>query len=132
MRSPRGLLDTSVVIDLDNLESEQLPFESLVSTITLAELVAGTHKAPSPIEAARRQTQAQRIEATLTTLPFDANAARVYGLVFAATLAAGRTSRARVADFLIAATAIAACLPLFTRNFEDVKHLESILEIVGV
>ena len=37
----RGLLDTSVVIDIDVIDSALLPDETAISVITLAELAAG-------------------------------------------------------------------------------------------
>ncbi len=40
-RPARGLLDTSVVIDLEHIEPSRLPIEVAVSAITMAELAAG-------------------------------------------------------------------------------------------
>jgi hypothetical protein len=65
-------------------------------------------------------------------LPFDAEAARAYGRLFAAAKAAGRTSRARLADLLIAATAAANGLPLYSRNPSDFSGLERILSVKAV
>jgi predicted nucleic acid-binding protein len=73
----RGLLDTSVVIDLDRIERGQLPGELAISAVTLAELAAGPHAADDVDERARRQDRLQRVEATFDPLPFDAAAARV-------------------------------------------------------
>ena len=101
-RPPRGLLDTSVVIDLDEIDSTQLAVEVSVSAITMAELAAGPHASSEPDEGARRQDRLQRAEAVFDPLPFDADAARMYGRVFAAARAAGQSSRARFADLLIA------------------------------
>jgi len=132
-RHARGLIDTSVVIDLDILDPEGLPDELAVSAITLAELAAGPHATSDPLERARRQDRLQRAEATFEALPVDANVARAYGRVYAAVAAAGRNARGRRAtDLLIAATAIAAALPLYTRNPSDFAGLESVLDIVAV
>lgn len=131
-RVARGLLDTSVVIDLDHISVEALPIDTAISALTLAELAAGPHAAIEPIERMLRQQRLQRIEAAHDTVAFDAAAARAYGLVFAATTAAGRTSRRRVVDLLIAATAVAAGLPLYTRNPADLAGLEGIVEVVAV
>ena len=42
-RPKRGILDTSVVIDLDQLEAHALPIEVAVTALTMAELAAGPH-----------------------------------------------------------------------------------------
>jgi predicted nucleic acid-binding protein len=132
-RPPRGVLDTSVVIDLDHLDSTQLAVEVSVSALTMAELAAGPHAASDPDERARRQDRLQRAEAAFDALPFDGDAARAYGRIFAAVVAAGRKARgARSVDLLIAATALAAGLPLYTRNGDDFRALEDLLEIIIV
>lgn len=41
----RGLLDTSVIIDLDRIDSDRLPEESTIAAVTLAELAASPHAA---------------------------------------------------------------------------------------
>ena len=132
-RHPRGLIDTSVVIDLELIASDRLPLELAISAITLAELSAGPHATRDPAERARRQDRLQRAEATFEPLPIDAAAARAYGRVYAAVAAAGRKARGkRAVDLLIAATALAADLPLYTRNPEDFAGLSDLVEIVGV
>jgi predicted nucleic acid-binding protein len=123
----QGLLDTSVVIALDQVPAGGLPLEPTIAAVTLAELAAGPHATDDPEERARRQDRLQRIEALLDPLPFDAAAARAYGLVYAATRAQERKPRgARAVDLLIAATALANDLPLFTRNPDDFNHLEAV------
>jgi hypothetical protein len=53
--------------------------------------------------------------------------------VYAAVVAAGRKARGRrTIDLLIAATAVAAGLPLYTRNPSDFTALAELLEIVVV
>ena len=117
---PRGLIDTSVVIDLERIEPADLPHELAVSAITMAELAAGPHATGDAAERARRQDRLQRAEATFEPLPVDAAVARAYGRVYAAIGAAGRKARGRRAmDLLIAATAVAAGVPLYTRNPDD-------------
>lgn len=107
----RGLADTSVVIDLPDIDAERLPVELAVSALTLAELAAGPHATTDPDERARRQERLQRLEATFDPVPFDATAARSYGRVYAAVLAGGRNARGRRAfDLMIAATAVAVDL----------------------
>ena len=132
-RHPRGLVDTSVVIELERFAEDALPTEIAVSAITLAELAAGPHATADPPERARRQDRLQRAEATFEPIPFDASAARAYGRVYAAVVGAGRKARGRRAiDLLIAATALAAELPLYTRNQADFAGLETLLEVVAV
>lgn len=132
-RHARGLIDTSVVIDLERIEPSDLPAEVAVSAVTMAELAAGPHAAADAAERARRQERLQRAEATFEPLPLDAAVARAYGRVYAAVGAAGRKARGRRAvDLFIAATAVAAGLPLYTRNPDDFAGMSEILEIVAV
>jgi hypothetical protein len=132
-RRPRGLLDTSVVIDLERIAEAALPDEVAVSSLTLAELAAGPHATNDLDERARRQERLQRVESTFEALTFDADAARAYGLLYAAVVSAGRKARGRRAiDLLIAAVARANDLPLFTRNPADFAGLEELVEIVPV
>jgi predicted nucleic acid-binding protein len=123
----RGLLDTSVIIALEQVPAGSLPLEPAIAAVTLAELAAGPHATDEPEERARRQDRLQRIEALMDPVPFDASAARAYGRVYAATRARDRKPRgARAVDLLIAATALANDLPLFTRNPDDFDHLEAV------
>jgi predicted nucleic acid-binding protein len=132
-RHARGLIDTSVVIDLDLIEPAALPIELAVSAITMAELAAGPHATADPAERARRQDRLQRAEATFEPLPVDGAVARAYGRVYAAVGATGRKARGRRAmDLFIAATAVAVGLPLYTRNPDDFAGLSDLLEIVSV
>jgi hypothetical protein len=132
-RHARGVIDTSVVIDLERIDPSRLPVELAVSSLTMAELAAGPHATNDADERARRQDRLQRAEAVFDPLPFDAEAARAYGRVFAAISATGRTARgARAVDLLIAATACGAGLPLYTRNVEDFRGLEGLIEVVSI
>ena len=132
-RPSRGLLDTSVLIDIGKVEPTRLPVEVAISTITLAELAAGPHAAQDPHERARRQEHLQRAEAAFHPVPFDTDSARAYGRVSAAVTASGRKARgARAVDLLIAATALAEELPLYTRNIGDFVGLEHLLDVIEV
>lgn len=132
-RPLQGLLDTSVVIDLDRLDPSKLPIEVAVSALTMAELAAGPHAASDADERGRRQDRLQRAEAAFDPLPFDSEAARAYGRIYAAVTASGRKARgARAVDLLIAATACAASLPLYTRNGADFEGLEDLVDVVVV
>ena len=74
----------------------------------------------------------QRAESEFDPIPFDAEAARIYGRVTAAVIAAGRKPRRRIADLMIASIAIAEGLPLFTTHPDDFAGLEHLLPIVAV
>ncbi len=131
--APRGLVETSVVIDLERLAVTRLPIELAVSTITMAELAAGRHTTDDADERARRQDRLQRAEAAFDPLPFDGEAARAYGRTCAAELAGGRKARRpRALDLLIAATAGAAELPIYTRRPADFQSLQGIVDLVAV
>ncbi len=122
-----------MIVDLERLDPSLLPIESAVSAITMAELAAGPHATQDPDERARRQDRLQRAEAVFDPLPFDAEASRAYGRVYAAVMAAGRKARgARAVDLLIAAVACSKGLPLYTRNPYDFQALEGLVDIVAV
>jgi predicted nucleic acid-binding protein len=128
-----GLLDTSVVIDWhDPSVVAALPDEMAISAITAAELTAGPLLATTPIEAAKRQARLQEVESRLEPIPFDGAAVRSYGLVVAAVVGQGRHVRSRFADLLIAATAHANRLDLYSRNAEDFTGLENLVRVIAM
>ena len=116
-RADRGILDTSTVILLPRLvDASALPAEPLITTVTLAELSVGPLVARDEQERAARQAHLQQAEADFDPLPFDAQAARAFGRVAASLRRAGRKTSARAYDAMIAATAVANDLPLYTCN----------------
>jgi predicted nucleic acid-binding protein len=132
-RIPRGVLDTSVVVDLERIDPLKLPLEVAVTAITMAELAAGPHATSDPAERARRQDRLQRAEAAFDAIPFDTNSARAYGLIYAAVASQGRKARgARAVDLLIAAVAASAGVPLLTRNPDDFLGLEDIVTVLAI
>jgi predicted nucleic acid-binding protein len=140
-RHTQGLLDTNIIILRGQIDQDELPDEVAISAITLAELSAGPHQVRGNAEQsaydehqerARRLEILQRVENEFDPIPFDTEAARVYGRVAAAVVSAGRTPRRRLADLMIAAIAIAERLPLFTTNPKDFAGLEDLLTIVPV
>ena len=132
-RVERGVLDTSVVIDLDTIDVRALPSEVAVTALTMAELAAGPHAAADPAERARRQDRLQRTEAAFAPLPFDADAARAYGRIYAAVTAASRKARgARGGDLMIAAVTCSVELPLYTRNPSDFTALDGLVDIIAI
>ena len=128
-----GLLDTSVVIDWhDPAVVAVLPDEMAISAITAAELAAGPLLATTPIEAAKRQARLQEVESRLEPIPFDGATVRSYGLIVAAVVHEGRRPRSRFADLLVAATAHANGLDLYSRNAEDFSGLENLVRVVAI
>jgi len=81
---------------------------------------------------ARRQDRLPWAAATWHALPFDAEAACMYGRMFAAARAAGQSSRWRLADLLIGSTAAANGLPLYTRNSSDFAALRQLVTVVDI
>jgi predicted nucleic acid-binding protein len=129
----RGLIDTSVVIALERIDPAALPAQLAIAAITLAELAAGPHATDDRTERARRQGRLQLTEAMFDAIPFDADCARAYGRVYAETVAAGRKARGkRALDLLIAATALAAELPLYTANPADFDGLDALIKVTPV
>ncbi|MDQ3630066.1 MAG: PIN domain-containing protein [Actinomycetota bacterium] len=129
----RGLIDTSVVIGIEHVAPGALPAQMAIAAVTLAELAAGPHAAGDPTERARRQDRLQRAEATFDAIPFDADAARAYGRLYAEVASGRRKARGkRALDLLIAATALAAELPLYTRNPYDFDGLHALIDVATV
>jgi predicted nucleic acid-binding protein len=137
----QGLIDTNIVILRKWIDPAELPDEMEISAVTLAELSAGPHEVQrndeqdmydEHAERARRLDILQRAESEFDPVPFDAEAARIYGRVSSAVIAAGRKPRRRIADLMIAATAIAEGLPLFTTNPGDYAGLDALLRIIPV
>ncbi|MET8138162.1 type II toxin-antitoxin system VapC family toxin [Streptomyces sp. NPDC005251] len=137
----QGLLDTNIMILRRWVDPQELPAEVAISSITLAELSAGPHQVrgnseqsdyDEHAERARRMDVLQRAENEFDPIPFDAEAARIYGRICAAVMSVGRTPRRRVADLMIASIAAAEGLPLFTTNPDDFKGLDGIVTIVSV
>jgi tRNA(fMet)-specific endonuclease VapC len=121
------LLDTSTVILLGRLvDVEELPAHCEISTITLAELSVGPHVATTSAERSRRQAHLQQAEADFDAIPFDDSSARAFGRVAASLRHIGRKPSARAYDALIAATAIAHGLPLFTCNPSDFAGIDDL------
>lgn len=132
-RHPLGVLDTSVVVDLGQLDPVVLPIASAVTTLTLAELSVGPLSTDDPDERIQRQARLQRAEAELAPLDFDTSAARSYVAVYERARRLGRSPRGRRAvDLLIAAVAVSRGLPLYTRNPDDFAGLEGLLDVVAV
>jgi tRNA(fMet)-specific endonuclease VapC len=131
-RAARGILDTSTVILLPRIEDPRLlPVEPLITSVTLAELSVGPLVTDDDGERAARQAHLQQAEADFDPLPFDTASARAFGRVAASLHRSGRKTAARAYDAMIAATAVAHELPVYTCNPGDFRGIDG-LEVVPV
>ena len=137
----QGLLDTNILILRRWVDPAELPDEMAISTVTLAELSAGPHHVrpnseqtsyDEHAERARRLDVLQRVEHEFDPIPFGVEAARTYGRVTASVVAVGRKPRRRAVELMIAATAIAEELPLYTTNPGGFDGLQDLLTVVPV
>ena len=125
-----GLLDTSVVVSLGGMtDASGLPSRCFVSAITLAELSVGPLVARNDADRIARQSVLQQVEADFDPIPFDASAARAFGRVAAQLRASGRKTSARAYDALIAATAVAHGLRVYTRNPDDFAGIDALVVV---
>jgi len=131
-RPAQGILDTSAVIAMRQItDPAALPAEPMITTVTLAELSAGPLVARNDQERAARQAHLQQAEADFDPLPFDRAAARSFGQVAASLRQSGRKTTARAFDALIAATALANHLPVYTCNAADFEGIDG-LDVVPI
>ena len=132
----RGIVDTNILILRAAIDPRELPDELAISAVTLAELAAGVQlagaRSDDRMELARRLDVLQRAEDEFDPIPFEREAARAFGRIAAAVTSADRSHRNRVADLMIAATAVASGLPLYTTNPRDYRGLSQILDIRAV
>jgi hypothetical protein len=127
---PRGVLDTSAVIALPRIEDPALlPDEPVITAVTLAELSDGPLVATTDEERAVRQAVLQQAEADFEPLPFDARSARTFGRVASSLRRSGRKASARAYDAMIAATAMAHDLPVYTCNPDDFSGIDGLVVV---
>jgi toxin FitB len=131
-RVQRGMLDTSAVIDLPALDPARLPVEAAIPAIVLAELAQGVAMTKSVEQVMIRSQRLADIEGAFAAIPFDREAARRYGTLVALTIDANRDPRPRRIDLMIAATAAAHGLPLYTRNPDDFRGLDSAVTVIAI
>jgi predicted nucleic acid-binding protein len=123
---PVGVLDTNTLILIGRLDARDLPEEPVITAVTLAELSVGPLVTEDGSERAARQARLQETEAAFEPLPFDAAAARAFGGVAASLRRSGRKTAARAFDAMIAATAMANDLPVYTCNERDFAAIEGL------
>ena len=129
----RGLADTSVAVDRDSLASVASDTKIAISALTFAELLAGLHTASNDLMRARRRAHLLRIEGWVEALPFDLACACAWAQIYTAVERIGRKPRgSRAIDLMIAATALAHDLPLYTLNPKDLRGLENLIEVVDL
>lgn len=125
-------MDTSTVVLLQRLtDAADLPDEPLITAVTLAELSVGPLVATDEQERIARQAHVQQAEADFDPLPFDAAAARAFGRVAAVLRKSGRKPAARSYDAMIAATALAHDLPIYTCNPDDFIGVDG-LDVIAI
>jgi toxin FitB len=127
--SVRAILDTSVFIAGG---IEPLDGELAISSITVAEMHFGVLVAKERAIRAERLRRLLLLQRTFDALPIDDAVASSYGQVAAAVVDAGRRPRARSMDLLIAATAHAHSARLYTRNVEDYRGLDELVDVIEV
>lgn len=131
-RHESGVLDTCAYIDLDLLAPEALPAVPEITAITMAELHQGLAMAKSAAVRAARTEKLGAAMVDFAPLPFDGDAAARYGTLVALTLEANRDPRPRRMDLMIAAIASSRDLPLYTRNADDFRGLDDMVEVVAI
>ena len=124
----RALLDTSVVIDPVGAD---IPAGTrlAISTVTVAELGMGIMHAVDDQERVKRTINLQRTRAAFEELPVDGAVAEAFVATAVAVQAEGRSHRARSFDLLIAATALAHDVPLYTRDIKDFLTLRHLIDV---
>ena len=126
------MLDTSTVTLLSRIrDATLLPAEPVITAVTLAELSVGPLVARTDEERVARQAHLQQAETDFDPIPFDAAAARAFGGVAASLRRNGRKGAARAYDAMIAATAMANGLPVYTCNPADFAGIDR-LEVVAI
>lgn len=124
----RGLLDTSVFVGTEQKRDlASLPEEAAISVMTLAELHVGVLLARGQRIRAQRLRTLARVERAFDPLPVDEAVARAFAEIVAD--ARRRARRPMIVDALIAATAVAHDMPLYSqdRDFGLMPGVELIL-----
>ena len=113
---PRGLLDTSVLVAIENgrpLRTEALAETVAISMVTRAELRVGIFAAED-IETRDRRLMTLELANRIVALPVEEKVSRAWSQMRAYTQASGK--KVEVNDMWIAATAAAHEIPVFTQD----------------
>ncbi len=127
-----GVLDTCTYIDLGVIDPVRLPVLPELTAVTLAELHHGVAAAKNAADRAMRMERLGAAVSDFDPLPFDEDAAARYGTLVGLTIAAKRDPKPRRMDLMIAAISSVRGLPLYTRNADDFKGLDSVVTVVAV
>lgn len=106
--------------------------ELAISSASIAELHFGVLVTNDPTIRAERLRRLSELQRRFDALPVDDDVATSYGRLAAAIVLAGRHSRSRTMDLLIAATAHTHGARLYTRNADDLVGIEHLVDIVSV
>jgi predicted nucleic acid-binding protein len=115
-RNARGLLDTSVLVAIENgrpLRTEALTETSAISVVTRAELRLGIFAAED-IETRDRRLTTLELANRIVALPVDEKVSRAWSQMRAYVQASGK--KVEVNDMWIAATAAAHEIPVLTQD----------------
>lgn len=125
----RGVLDTSVLIAEG---VEPIPGRLAISVISMAELQFGILVAKTSDARAQRLARVNALQRRFDPLPVDDAVAESYGRLAARVVEVGRQPRSRVLDLMIAATAHAHEAKLYTRNPDDFRGLEDLVQVISL
>jgi tRNA(fMet)-specific endonuclease VapC len=105
-------------------------FKSSRPDCSTESLSVGALAAKGENERVARQARLQQAEADFEPTPFDASAARAFGHVGASLRRSGRKTTARAYEAMIAATAVANALPIYTCNPADFSGIDGLDVVV--
>jgi predicted nucleic acid-binding protein len=125
-----ALVDTCVVIEMERVDlGDHQDSILVVSAISVGELASGVDIGPDP-EA--RPARLRYVLDNYEILPYGVEEAKLYGVMATLVRASGRNPRPRRLDLQIAATAAAFRVPVLTRNPDDFRGMDRLVEVVAV
>ncbi len=125
----RAILDTSVLVAVDKPDLSGL--ECRISSVSYAEMQFGLTVARDDHERNERMLRFNRVLSLFGIgIAFDDRVAGSFGYLTGLVREAGRNPRSRTADLMVAATAHAQGVALVTRNPDDLRGLESVVDVL--